>query len=183
MGGQMKKTKIMALTVVAGLVGLSHAYSATNEDAKKGTQESENKSNAQEQYWTPALVSKEGLKLEQELSSAGVPPLPQAPENKKVMVSVEYNPYNLTGPWLILGTLWENRGRGGYLTPKEAQTIDLTLDNDSGNPLTGKVRALDGADVNHYDCITSDGQYNLKNKNPVCIVLIQLPEQPPKGTN
>jgi prepilin-type N-terminal cleavage/methylation domain-containing protein len=86
--------------------------------------------------------------------------------------TIENNPRGLTGHWFILGKKVADHGDGGLLTPLQAHSIDKKLDN--GHPSSGKVRAMDGSNVSSHACVSEDGFYNMKNHEPVCILLFQL---------
>lgn len=61
---------------------------------------------------------------------------------------------------------------GPLLTPKQAMTIKAKSDDSS--PLTGTIRISEGAGVLPGQCVTRDGHFNLTNKAPACILLVQL---------
>jgi len=86
--------------------------------------------------------------------------------------TIEHNPRGLSGHWFILGKKAGEHGDGALLTPIQAQGIDKKLDN--GDPLSGKVRAMDGSDVPNHACVLEDGHYNVENHEPACSLLFQL---------
>lgn len=86
--------------------------------------------------------------------------------------TVENNPQGLRGLWFILGTKKGDHGDGALLTPAQAMSIDKKLDN--GHPTSGKVRAMDGRDVQSHACVTQNGTYNLENPDRACALFFQF---------
>ena len=85
--------------------------------------------------------------------------------------TVETNPKGLSGLWLILGTAHGSSGKGPLLTPEQAAYIDKKLDN--GKPLSGHVQSREGEGIASGRCIRR-GEYNLREKNPVCTLFVHL---------
>lgn len=86
--------------------------------------------------------------------------------------TIENNPKDLGGLWLILGKKRGDHGDGGLLTPAQAMGLDKKVDN--GYPSSGRVRAFEGSDAAANSCVTEAGAYNLANKGPTCVLYIQL---------
>ncbi len=86
--------------------------------------------------------------------------------------TIENNPHSLKGLWFILGTKRGDHGDGGLLTPLQAMSIDKKMDN--GHPTSGKIRAIDGTNVQNHACVKEDGTYNIDNHEAACVVLFQL---------
>lgn len=171
----MRVIKVIVFSLFAILLENSHAFTVGNESDQKteqGLKMQDMRQSNSTPYWTPKRISEEGTHLEQELGGVGIH-LPPGGSG-----TAAYNPYNLEGVWLILGTKYQEGGAGGFVTPEEAKAIDIALTHGDGNPRLGSVRIFDGADVTPYSCIKSTGEYNLENKMPVCIVLIKLPPGP-----
>lgn len=115
------------------------------------------------------FIGSPGLKSEQNVGEFGK----GAPESSLGGgFTVENNPHGMVGLWFILGKKNGDHGDGGLLTPTQAMNIDKKMDN--GQPTSGKVRAIDGADVGANTCVTEKGTYNLDNHEPVCVLLFQL---------
>jgi prepilin-type N-terminal cleavage/methylation domain-containing protein len=115
------------------------------------------------------FIGSPGLKSEQNVGEFGK----GAPESSLGGgFTVENNPHGLAGLWFILGKKNGDHGDGGLLTPTQAMNIDKKMDN--GQPTSGKVRAIDGADIGANACVTEKGTYNLDNHEPVCVLLFQL---------
>jgi prepilin-type N-terminal cleavage/methylation domain-containing protein len=87
-------------------------------------------------------------------------------------ITVENHPNGLKGHWFILGKKHGNHGTGGLLTPEQALAIDKKID--TGNPLSGKVRAIDGTDQVARSCVLEGGLYNLENHDKACVLLFQF---------
>lgn len=84
-----------------------------------------------------------------------------------------YHPFeDMPGHWFILGHENGNKGDAPGLTPLQAMSLDKKADD--GNPLTGKIRAKDGAGVKSGSCITATGEYNTKNNEKACVVYFQM---------
>jgi hypothetical protein len=169
----MRTISIPVLALLTMLFENTHAFSEI--EVSKGTAQatknqdtstSENTQVGIPQNWTPQFVAAKATLLEQKLSDAKIR-LPLGG-----MITAEFNPHNLEGAWLILGKKYQGRGEGGFMTPAEAKALNIALLHGDGNPQMGLVRVFDGADVPEYSCISGGGEYNLKNKNSVCIVLI-----------
>ena len=86
--------------------------------------------------------------------------------------TIEFNPKDLKGHWIILGQKNGAHGDGGLLTPNQAHTLVQKMDD--GKPHTGRVRARDGSDVRAGDCVISQNTFNLENENPVCVLYFQM---------
>ncbi len=86
--------------------------------------------------------------------------------------TVENNPHGFSGLWFILGKKHGDHGDGGLLTPTQAMSIDKKMDN--GHPTSGKVRAMDGADMEAHSCIKEDGTYNIEDHEAACALFFQL---------
>lgn len=86
--------------------------------------------------------------------------------------TVENNPNGLSGLWFILGQKNGDHGTGSLLTPAQAMSIDKKVDN--GYPTSGKVRAMNGSDIQGQRCLTEGGTYNVAVNEPVCILFFQL---------
>jgi len=86
--------------------------------------------------------------------------------------TVENNPADdLKGMWFILGAQAGNTGQGALLTPAQAMSIDKKMD--TGNPLSGKLRAKDGTDLAGGSCVVND-DYNTSQDEPACVLYFQL---------
>ncbi|MEB3701475.1 Type II secretion system GspH family domain protein [Candidatus Bealeia paramacronuclearis] len=86
--------------------------------------------------------------------------------------TIESNPKNLKGHWIILGNKNGKHGDGGLLTPTQAFTLDQKMDDGKAN--SGRVRVMDGSDASSGDCVKPDGSFNLENEGPVCVMYFQI---------
>lgn len=85
--------------------------------------------------------------------------------------TVEDSPDDLEGLWMILGKQRGERGTGALLTPAQAQFLDQKLD--TGNPVMGDIRALEGDGVPRGKCVLQ-GAYNLTVKDASCVLYVRL---------
>ncbi len=76
---------------------------------------------------------------------------------------------DINGNWIVIGQTLGNNNLGALLTPEQAFLIDKKLDD--GIATSGKVRAVKGQDA-QGECFSVDGSYNLINKNPACVLLV-----------
>jgi prepilin-type N-terminal cleavage/methylation domain-containing protein len=74
--------------------------------------------------------------------------------------------------WFSVGTENGAEGNGALLTPLQAMSLDQKID--SGNPLNGQFRAMDGAGVPRNSCVTSRGLYNTQTTTPACVVYFMM---------
>jgi len=86
--------------------------------------------------------------------------------------TLESNPQDLKGHWILLGNKNGSHGDGALLTPTQAHTIVQKMDD--GKPNSGRVRVKDGSNVNSGDCVKPDGTFNLENDSPSCVMYFQI---------
>lgn len=85
--------------------------------------------------------------------------------------TVSSNVRDMPGYWLILcSSTSDNQTYNGILTPEDAYYIDKN--NDTGEPFSGDIRCLRGADA-VQECFVNS-KYNLKNKNTDCVIMFRL---------
>lgn len=82
----------------------------------------------------------------------------------------ELNPSIESTHWIVLGKKNGSKGNGALLTPLQAKKIDEAAD--SGNPLSGRIRATDGHG-SHGQCLINN-QYNTKINEAVCVLYFQF---------
>jgi len=88
-------------------------------------------------------------------------------------ITVKHNPYpDMPGHWFILGEENGTTNTNSGLTPLQAMTLDKKADN--GDPLSGKIRAKDGADVPPGSCVTRDGKYNTQTSRKACVIYFKF---------
>jgi prepilin-type N-terminal cleavage/methylation domain-containing protein len=78
---------------------------------------------------------------------------------------------DMPGVWIVLGSENGEEGNGALLTPLQAMHLDKRADD--GDPLKGKIRALNGNKPDEQ-CLTEEGLYNTKLAKPACVVYFQL---------
>ena len=105
------------------------------------------------------------------LHAAGFFPSPMVPVSKiGGLISFQYAPQpDFLGHWIVIGQSFGSNNLGALLTPEQAFFIDKKIDDGLAN--SGKVRALKGEGA-QGECFLIDGSYNLMNKNPACVLLI-----------
>lgn len=87
--------------------------------------------------------------------------------------TVEYQPLpNTSGHWLILGKKSGSRNTGALLTPQQA--FSIMNKGDSPDPRSGKIRAEDGQNAPRNGCVKANGQLNMLQKSPTCVLYFQL---------
>lgn len=85
--------------------------------------------------------------------------------------TVEHNAVSQRqGLWLVLGQAHKTQGNGALLTPRQAQMIDKKID--TGNPLSGSVRAEKGEGASG-PCLSGEA-YDLTDTTPSCVVYFKI---------
>ena len=86
--------------------------------------------------------------------------------------TVVYNPHpSMPGHWFVLGTENGASGDGGLLTPLQAMGLNQKADD--GNPMTGRIRSMDGANAEAHSCVDSSGIYATGDKK-ACVLYFQM---------
>lgn len=120
------------------------------------------------------VESSESKNVWPHLFAAKLFPSSTAPVSKMGgIISFEHTPNGAPdGHWIIVGKPTSSNNSGAILTPEQAFLIDKKIDNGIGN--SGKVRGIDGED-GKGSCLKSDGSYNLTNKDPSCVLIVEYP--------
>lgn len=117
------------------------------------------------------ILSEETEHVWKHLSAAGLMDNQTAPIAKVGgFFSVLGNPTQTQkGNWVILS------GKAGtlkpVLTPKQAMILKSKMDE--SDPTKGSIRVINGLGTEANGCINGS-TYNLKNENPVCVVMMKL---------
>lgn len=78
----------------------------------------------------------------------------------------------MQGNWYLVGNSNGSINDGALLTPQQAFSLDSK--NDNGNPRSGNIQARDGAGLASGSCVDAQGNYNIKNKNPACVMYFKF---------